>query len=860
MSKTLHRLLTGVLTGQRPRFRVCDPATQVRVGEALNLVPMSLSSRQQEAIRNAWSSDISYIQGPPGTGKSHTISALMLSALILEKRVLLGSHKKAAIDVVRAHLAKQLGDDAVIYIGADTAERQRTRMLLTGLIAEVRRHDFPTQLAEIRRQEQRASDALLGALRQAEQTKRTLAAALGRVNGAYLAMEEHLRARSHYDGSFGTEDLTADLLARTPEIPASLANSLTSMGDLMARRAGGEEVTTAELLRARVLLASYQRSFGAKWITTTPWDVHRLQAHHRAVAAFAQSREQQRHLLVDVNRLRAAWDDQRSQVEHLSRAHLRILYKRIRLTNAATCVDDLSNFAALFRLRAPRLIRPIMEQINYAAITKVFPLWLGEMRNLGTILPFQEDIFDVAVVDEASQVNIAEVVPMFYRAQSFVVVGDRKQLGLEAAGLFSINKTFEQLAWNNSFGGMSGVIDYQTAKQRDITVSTSSILDFLVSPTNGLSVPQATLDEHYRSLPPLAGFTSSQFYEDDGGLKIMTEVPENLGKECFRLIEVGGSREEDGKYVIKEVDEALRLVSGISSGAELGNGSPLRYLGFRSPDRFPSVGIISFTTSQRDVLRMRAEAEIDEPRRRTVQLFIGTPEEFQGNERDVMILTFGLGEGGSRYAASFYEKPTRFNVATSRAKKFTYAVIGQCPPSAKLLRSYFGRFGFHPAMQTAPEMAPPEAPDLEQRGTRMLWRLDERRCESGFEKLLLDCLRSFMDLHGGRRLKLFNQVTTCGQKRLDFVLHDDETAKAVAIEVDGPDHFCADGKTYHQEHMDRVGVLRRAGWQIVHVPYHRWYRNGWLYGQRDVGFAQTLEEFYSSLRTLLGIRSQGGLR
>jgi hypothetical protein len=378
-------------------------------------------------------------------------------------------------------------------------------------------------------------------------------------------------------------------------------------------------------------------------------------------------------------------------------------------------------------------------------------------------------------------------------------------------------------------------------------------LDFIVSPSNGLSIPQATLDEHYRSMPALANFTSTQFYEDDGGLKVMTEIPSNLGKDCFRLIEVGGVRADDGKYVMREVDEALKLVRKIANGSELGNGSHLRQLGFESPNNYPSVGVISFTTDQKNILRKRAEEEIDEALQSRVNLYIGTPEEFQGNERDVVIITFGVGEG-QRYAVSFYERRTRFNVATSRAKKFTYAIIGRCPPNATMLRRYFGSFGFAPTTQMTidQEEALEEAP-INRMGAKLLWHLDERLCESEFERLLLSCLLEFKDCHLGTRLSLFNQVNTCGQKRLDFVLYDDDTSRSVAVEVDGPDHFVQDGRTYSQEHMDRVAVLRRAGWQIVHVPYYKWYRNGWLYDRQDGSFRLILEGLYSELRSVLEI-------
>lgn len=224
-----------------------------------------------------------------------------------------------------------------------------------------------------------------------------------------------------------------------------------------------------------------------------------------------------------------------------------------------------------------------------------------------------------------------------------------------------------------------------------------------------------------------------------------------------------------------------------------------------------------------------------------VDLLMGTPGEFQGNDLDVMILTFGIG-ANHRYARGFYEKPTRFNVATSRARKYSYAVLGACPSSALLLRRYFGAFGYTPKL-TEPSDDAIETSPLERMGSCLTWSFDPRLCESEFQRMLLHCLLEFIDSRPNDRLKLFNQVKTCGQKRLDFVLYDEDTTLSVAIEVDGPDHFVEGGRTYSSVHLERVSVLKRAGWNILHVPYFQWYRNGWLYDCSDPAFEQILEKF-----------------
>ena len=73
-------------------------------------LPVRLPANEVDAPKRASIEDVLRVrpiytlQGPPGTGKSHTITAIMLSAIFLNKKVLLVSQKKAAINVVRDKL------------------------------------------------------------------------------------------------------------------------------------------------------------------------------------------------------------------------------------------------------------------------------------------------------------------------------------------------------------------------------------------------------------------------------------------------------------------------------------------------------------------------------------------------------------------------------------------------------------------------------------------------------------------------------------------------------------------------------------------------------------------------------------
>ena len=478
------------------------------------------------------------------------------------------------------------------------------------------------------------------------------------------------------------------------------------------------------------------------------------------------------------------------------------------------------------------------------------------MRHLGEFLPFQPELFDLVVVDEASQVNIAEIIPAFYRGSRICVVGDDKQLGLNAAGLFTLNRQFEELIWNRHFAD-SHVL-YSQGDQRRLLVSKHSILEFVCSLEDG-KVPKTTLDEHFRSYPQLASFTSDTFYKADGGLRLMKEVPRNLELQCFDCKEVSGMGDPETRVVANEVDELLRWLKKLIRERHYEHEPVLRAHGFTS-ERPPTLGVISFLTSQRDAIRERVGEEFSPAEMQLCNLLVGTPEDFQGNERDIIFITLGL-DGVGRWGRGHYEDPKRFNVATSRAIHYTMLIYGGIPSNARLIKSYLTHFG--KTWRNRPESEPGGAPN-QPAVHRYRWdwnrRLHRELCESEFEHRVADYLEQFAEQCGGTEtVRLFNQVqasrelgvSSCGQKRLDFVLLNTANGACVAVEVDGRDHFTEDGRSYSEAHLERCEVLRRAGWEIVHVPYYRWWRNGWLSDLDDPQFRRTVDGMSAELRSAL---------
>jgi superfamily I DNA and/or RNA helicase len=61
-------------------------------------------------------------------------------------------------------------------------------------------------------------------------------------------------------------------------------------------------------------------------------------------------------------------------------------------------------------------------------ILKSRPLWLSSVQAASKRIPLIPGLFDVLVIDEATQCDLASAIPLMFRAKKVVIVGDDKQL------------------------------------------------------------------------------------------------------------------------------------------------------------------------------------------------------------------------------------------------------------------------------------------------------------------------------------------------------------------------------------------------------------------------------------------------
>jgi len=312
------------------------------------------------------------------------------------------------------------------------------------------------------------------------------------------------------------------------------------------------------------------------------------------------------------------------------------------------------NFRLAIKSRASGEKAEFFKNINFNKLTQVFPIWLAPINELHNALPFEKEMFDVVIFDEASQTDMASVLPILYRAKKVVVVGDPKQLR---------HVSFLSKAKQLSF---AREIDASKNIAQKFDYRNTSFLDLFNQQIQSQN-QVAFLDEHYRSLPGIISFSNRYFY--DSSLRIMQDKPSNNGVKSQELVAVDGVRNELGENEMEAnliVAKCLEIIK--SQNTDVGYCS--------------SIGILSPFRTQIDFIKKKLTQEINAKDLAKHKIILGTAHAFQGDERDVMFISMCVDDDAHHGSFMHLNKDDIFNVSLTRAKKMQYIVHSIQSPKA----------------------------------------------------------------------------------------------------------------------------------------------------------------------------------
>ena len=160
-------------------------------------------------------------------------------------------------------------------------------------------------------------------------------------------------------------------------------------------------------------------------------------------------------------------------------------------------------------------------------VSRHIPAWCVTNLSAGS-LPLEPNLFDLLIVDEASQCDIPSALPLLYRSKRAVIIGDARQLKhITKIDPHRSQQLLDAHGWgdDNSFGYNNSLFDLSISR----------------SPSGAIM-----LQDHYRSHSDIVGFSNRKWY--DGNLQTWTDYDRLKnppgGRFGIRWTDVSGTCEE----------------------------------------------------------------------------------------------------------------------------------------------------------------------------------------------------------------------------------------------------------------------------------------------------------------------------
>jgi len=377
---------------------------------------------------------------------------------------------------------------------------------------------------------------------------------------------------------------------------------------------------------------------------------------------------------------------------------------------------------------------------------RAVPCWIMPTWRVSETMPSEFGLFDLVIVDEASQSD-ALAVPAILRAKKLLVVGDDRQVSPTPIGI-----PFAKL------------LQLQESYLRDHPFRTALLPGGSLYDLGQRVFGQAEmLNEHFRCAEPIIRF-SFQFYTQE-------IVPLRIPKDSERL---------DPPLVDVFVANGKRDARKVNRAEAVAIADEIKGLVSDPAYHDRTIGVVTLLGWEQaaEIQKLLLE-RLGEDAFVRHRIACGDAATFQGNERDIMFVSMVASPGkATAQTARLFEQ--RFNVALSRARDRMYLFrsvsLEHLSNDRDLKRKVISHF---------------EEPMV---GTL---EVDQNRPESDFER---EFLRRIVNL--GYRVTPQVRV---GDFRIDLVV-EGESNRRLAVELDG-DMYHQDWlhDWHRQKQMERVG-------------------------------------------------------
>lgn len=742
-------------------------------GTLLDSLPLNLE--QRNAVASLQNARLSVITGPPGTGKSQVAAATMAGLRLRGRSTLFTSRNHKAIDAVMGRMKVEDGSPYVIRANDKNDPnlkitfRKMARVLLQGSVdqnAEKKRTDLLKR-----------ADELL------------------QIRGERAAMMDRLEdlkaSSSNYeeDISLHSSFLPNEMLVAIGCIKKSMLHSLCL--DIEHVLNSSSQGTRFERIHVwgRIILAQFRsRLQGRRLRGLGPliWSM----SFGRGLAV-ENAQTLLRHILIYTRALRNA-NDLADQIRILPKIdgitdEIAELSANIQKITCQALPQDLqargsgirsgaerqtiANLNALLRNMASGMLghgpdTMTLTQLKQSTQCLLLhcPCWAVTNLSVGSRIPLVAGMFDLAMIDEASQCDIASAIPVLFRARRAGIIGDPYQLRhiakMDAGRDLLIRKR-------------TGFSEPAMAR---FSYAESSLYDFCADSSH---VSPIFLSETYRSHIDIAEYSNDLFYDnrlrvavDPASLHCPSKM--KLGLHWTPVEGIVARVGPSGCYCPEECAVVVQLLMELIQD------------GFRG-----TVGVVTpFRQQANRINDALYEEGVIQKAREEMRLHVDTAHGFQGDERDVMLFSLCAGPEMPRGSLHFLkDQGYLFNVAASRARAVLH-IVGNKKWASSCGIEHIERLTRGRSHSETKQSKGPWAPH-----------------DSPWEKILFDALVA-------QGLEPIPQYPLAG-RRLDMALvRSGKFSLKLDIEVDGESYHRNPDGSRKKDDLWRDLQLKGLGWKI----------------------------------------------
>lgn len=418
---------------------------------------------------------------------------------------------------------------------------------------------------------------------------------------------------------------------------------------------------------------------------------------------------------------------------------------------------------------------------EFNKLKEAFPCILAGIRDYAEYIPLEPEIFDLVVIDEASQVSIAQAFPALLRAKKVLILGDKKQFSNVKAAQARSDTNREYLNdLSRCFRSNVSTEATKLSRLEKFNIKTS-ILEFFESISNYTT----QLLKHFRGYKEIISYSNKYFYQN------CLQVMKIRGKFIDEVIKFSYVQPgiEDELYPNTNKKEVEFIISELKR--------------LKEEDKTISVGIITPHTNQQKLLvEMIGKMKEWDYFQDKLQLKIMTFDTCQGEERDIIYYSMVASPHGDKLWGVFIKdlsnvdieedgqiKAQRLNVGFSRAKECVHFVL------SKPLTDYTGSIGealrhYQYMMEEARKERPVSEVDNK---SIMEPEVLNWFYQTNFWQQHKDSIEFMPQFEIGKYLKQLDRTYSHPEYKVDFlIVYTDERHKEhkIIIEYDGfQEHF-----------------------------------------------------------------------